>query len=215
VSGEVNRLIALIRRGAGSLKINDPRPWLKNYEAIRSQSLKKDLKHKRVGILTQMEVNYLSTHYPEASQAYLKFEELYKQADLTFAHNLQKHINDVAQATARVESVANDIVQQRIRVLYPSQKGPRAKARKTPIRELIDNLDGASYIANFNPALVASKPKFTIAEHILENLEKEPEETYKLLIKQYSTYIQTIQDESYRTECLNWFQASLASRFNT
>jgi hypothetical protein len=214
VSGEVNRLIAIIRRGAGYLRINDPKPWLKSYEAIRSSFLKKDLKSQRVGILSQMEVNYLSTHYPDASQAYKKFEEAYEKADLTFVFNLHKHLNAVAQATAQVESVANDIIQQRIRVLYPSQKGPRARARKTPVRELINNLDGPSYITQFNPALVAGKPKFTIPDHILGNLEQNPEDTSLLLVQQYKKYTETIQDDNYRVECQNWFQANLASRFS-
>jgi hypothetical protein len=214
VSGEINRLIALIRRGAGSLKINDPRPWIKSYEAFRSSFLKKDLKHKRVGILSQMEVNYLSTHHPEADQAYDKFESDLSQADLTFVINLKQHLRSVAMATARVESVANDVIQQRIRVLYPSQKGPRSRAKKTPIWELINGLDGATYISAFNPATVAGKPKFTIPDHILENLDKAPEDTHKYLVQQYKAYVQTVSDTQYRNDCLDWFQATLASRLS-
>jgi hypothetical protein len=214
VSGEINRLIALIRRGAGSLRINDPKPWLKSYEAFRSSFLKKDLKHKRVGILSQMEVNYLSTHYPEATQAYDKFEVALSQADLTFVLNLKSHLREVAIATAKVESIANDIIQQRIRVLYPTQKGPRARARKTPVWELINGLDGATYVSAFNPASVAGKPKFTIPDHIIENLEKTPDETRLYLMQMYQTYVRTVTDTKYQQECLDWFQATLASRLS-
>jgi hypothetical protein len=214
VSGEINRLIALIRRGAGSLIINDPKPWIKSYEAFRNSFLKKDLKHKRVGILSQMEVNYLSTHYPEAAQAYIKFEADLAQADLTFVHNLKTHLRSVAIASARVESIANDIIQQRIRVLYPSAKGARARARKVPVSELISGLDGPTYISAFNPAAVTGKPKFSITDNVIENLEKDPDATRKHLWQQYQVYVRTIDDKKYHDDCLDWFEATLVARLN-
>jgi hypothetical protein len=214
VSGEVNRLIALIRRGAGALKINDPRPWLKSYEAFRSSFLKKDLKHQRVGILTQMEVDYLSITYPEADQAYVKFESDLANADLTFVANMQQNLNAVARATARVESIANDIIQLRVRALYPPQRGQRAKAKRTPIWELINAMDGPTYISCFNPALVAGKQKFTIPEHALEDLDQDLEGTHKFLIQQYTAYVHTIPNGSYRADCISWFEAAIAARLN-
>jgi hypothetical protein len=213
LSGSTNRLIALCRRGAGALQVDGIAQWLRPFESLRGKEIKKDLKHKRVGILSKMECDYLCSRYPEVLDEYWKFAEELKTADLAFARNLPQRITKVNMASAIPESIANRVVQQRLNVLLPPQKRAREKALKKPILALIEEMEPEVYIETFNPAMVYTKEVFSCnLKHILVHND-DPIRIGQILRDQYFKYSGHIGgDKIYRDQCISWFDATVASK---
>jgi hypothetical protein len=207
------RLIALAKRGASGLTFTNPHLWLRSIESLRGSEIKKDLKHKRVGILSQIEVDYITAKYPNIQQDYDNFANELRGADVAWCQTLEDRIKALNRAAKPAEILANTVVQRRIQAALPENKKLRDKALKRPIKESIDAMGGEAYIKAFNPAEIATSQPFSVSLDLFPESATQ-EQVRNDLCAQYATAVRIISDESYRQKCINWFAATIAAKLN-
>jgi hypothetical protein len=207
------KLIALIKRGAQALRFASPHLWLRSYESFRGNEIKKDLKHRRVGILSQIEVDYLSRRFPNIEEGYESFKGELRTATLEFCEAIPQRLAALNRAAKPAEILASTTVQRRIQASLPTSKKLREKALKRPIKESFDEMDGEAYIAAFNPAELATNQRFQVN---LDEFNPEDGAEFRrgMLIQQYYQATQMITDEQFRRDCRDWFAATLAAKLN-
>jgi hypothetical protein len=213
-TADQQRIFALIRRASRMITVENHGLWLRSWRSLQGQEVKKTIKHLKVGILSKVESDYIVQLHPKGPELYEILQRKIVEADLNIMVNLPNMIDEANKALSIPERIADTVVRLRLSRILPSQGKARKNALSRPMAELIDEMDGEAFIETFNPALVTRATMFKLNLDRFTGTSASPEEIKRILVEDYKKYLTTIEDDSYRSYCCNWFESALNARLN-
>ncbi|USW07201.1 hypothetical protein [Downy mildew lesion associated ormycovirus 1] len=185
--------------------------WLMPLSALKGTKIKKALASKKVGFLTEYDVQAFSIRFETGYKAFSDLEARLLSPSRILMENLEKEIEAANKAISESESLAGRIIESRAAVLYPPEKRKRGKkSRKIPLKEKLSQLDPVTYINKFSPCEACGLSKFTVSE----SMAYSDDDVLKIdqLTHEWDRYI-TSKDAKFKEVLSGWWNTEVHSRY--
>jgi hypothetical protein len=185
------RVNSLVSRAASQLSVTDNwASWFRSEESFLGRELKKALPIvTATPLFPEREVRYMTARYQNAVAAYSCARKLLRSPVLEELPTLATTLKVAGQGLAPFTNLMDGLTTHRVNGVYPRNPRERKRAKKLPIKELIDSLPKEQFIWTFDPLVYGGKRPFVVPELFLE----EPDPDWSRLRQTYQVGIDSVK----------------------
>jgi hypothetical protein len=206
---ELRRLEALIRRAASSLPDGDwIAKWSKTSSQLAGHGIRQTIPYKKVGIVSQAEVDWISDHYRKAEEAYENLRHLLDNPKKT-----KRDLQRVPEENRRVAGflrIPSDLHESVTRGRFSAlnegiSRRDQARENRRPIGDRLRDLDVIQKLSVMHPLFLRGR-RFVIHEDQITGLQARNPAITLGVRNQIIAFTRAEQDPVLRDLAETWFQ---------
>jgi hypothetical protein len=210
---ELRRLEALFRRAARAMPLlRQAATWCRSRNQLVGHGLKQDLPWHKVGILTRVEADWMSTQYPAAIEAYQSMLDSLRPENITLdvMKGLPRRNAEISAKLRNPSRMVEDTIRGRFTALSAGfTRRDAAREQKRPINDRIASARLETKLEVFHPLFLRAR-RFRVSEELVEAHLKGDAIARAELREQAREFCQAEPDPQLRELAHTWFSSALS-----
>jgi hypothetical protein len=185
----IRKIFSVITRAARTLDVTTSwASYFRTKDSFLGREIKKSLPHKKLGLITREESEYLDSYYEKEIKGYNHILEVLRDPQVEHLSTLADRIKEVGKNLTPLCTLVDNISTRRASLIYSKNKGQRKKQLKTPLQELIAGMEIDAKIKAFDPIQLHGLQSI----HVPDDLDLEKPDGLATLSAQYMARLRGI-----------------------